>query len=112
MNPFAIAALFAVNKLLSPASRLSLKSLQLWIDENSDRDRYGMGYGGNRLPRGPGNGFVEVTKAGRPGKWEVRASVFLDPQQGAAISKSWHVSQLDSQLEKYFGKDQRVRVKI
>lgn len=46
------------------------------------------------------------------GSFEVRASVYLDPRQGAAMSKSWTVAKLDGPLEKYFGKDKRVRVKI
>lgn len=112
MNPLALAAIFVVNKVFTGKSELSLKTLQAWIDEHSDRDRYGMGYSGNRLSKGPSNGYIEVTKSGSPGRLEVRASVYLDPKQGSAMSKSWNVAKLDGPLEKYFGKDKRVRVKI
>lgn len=64
------------------------------------------------MSKGPSNGYIEVTKAARSGGFEVRASVYLDPRQGSAMSKSWSASKLDGPLEKYFGRDSRVRVKI
>lgn len=112
MNPFALAVFVIAKNVLGGKSELKMKTLQAWIDENGDRDRYGMGYTGNRLSKGPSSGYVEVTKTGKPGQIEVRASVYLDPRQGAAMSKSWNVAKLDSALEKYFGKDKRVRVRI
>ncbi len=112
MNPLAPAAIFVVNKVFTGKSELSLKTLQAWIDENGNRECYGTGYTGNRLSKGPSNGYIEVTKSGSPGRLEVRASVYLDPRQGAAMSKSWNVAKIDNALEKYFGKDKRVRVKI
>lgn len=112
MNPFALAVFVIAKNVLGSKSELSMKTLQAWIDEHSDRDRFGMGYSGNRLSKGPSNGYIEITKAGKPGKYEIRASVFLDPRQGSAMSQSWNVAEVDSALEKYFGKDKRVRVKI
>lgn len=112
MHPLAGIAVFLVNKLLASKDKLTLKTVQAWIDENSDRDRYGMGYTGNRLSKGPSNGYIEVTKTARSGGFEVRASLYFDPRQGAAMSKSWNATKLDGPLEKYFGRDSRVRVKV
>ncbi len=112
MNPILPAAAFLLIRLLKGNDQLTLKTVQAWIDDHSDRDRYGAGYSGNRLSKGPSNGYIEITKTARSGGFEIRASLYLDPRQGAATSKSWNASKLDSALEKYFGKDKRVRVKV
>lgn len=112
MNPLTGVAIFLINKLLTGNDKLTLKTVQAWIDDHSDRDKYGAGYSGNRLSRGPSNGYIELTKSARSGGIEVRASLYLDPRQGAATSKSWNASKLDAPLEKYFGRDKRVRVKV
>ena len=112
MTPLQAIAAIAINLLRSSSNKLTLKTVQAWIDDHSDRDRYGSGFSGNRLSKGPSNGYIEVTKTAKSGGFEVRASVYLDPRQGAAESKSWNASKLDGPLEKYFGKDKRVRVKI
>ncbi|WP_421955775.1 hypothetical protein [Polaromonas sp.] len=64
------------------------------------------------MSKGPSNGYIELTKTARSGGFEVRASLYLDPRQGAATSKSWNTAKLDAPLEKYFGRDNRVRVKV
>ncbi|OYZ84676.1 MAG: hypothetical protein B7Y03_02405 [Polaromonas sp. 24-62-144] len=112
MTPLQAIAAIAINLLSSSSNKLTLKTVQAWIDDHSDRDRFGTGYSGNRLFKGPSNGYIELTKTAKSGGFEIRASVFLDPRQGAAESKSWHASKLDAPLEKYFGRDKRIRVKI
>lgn len=112
MNLLTATAAFVVNRLLAGNNMLTLSTVQAWIDDHSDRDKYGTGVSGGRLSKGPGNGYIEITKTAESGGFEIRASLFLDPRQGAATSKSWHASKLDSALEKYFGKDKRVRVKV
>ena len=112
MNPFAGVAVLLLNRLLTSNGKLTLKTIQTWITDHSDRDRYGEGYSGNRLSRGPSNGYIEITKKAASGGFTVTASVYLDPRQGAAQSKTWGPAKLDGPLEKYFGKDHRVRVKI
>ena len=112
MNPIAASAALLLVRLLGGSNKLTLKTVQAWIDDHSDRDRYGTGFSGGRLSRGPSNGYIEITKTAKSGGFEIRASVYLDPRQGAAESKSWSASKLDGPLEKYFGKDKRVRVKI
>ena len=112
MNPILPAAAFLLVRLLGGSDKLTLKTVQAWIDDHSDRDKYGTGFSGGRLSKGPSNGYIELTKTAKSGGFEVRASLFLDPRQGAATSKSWNASKLDSGLEKYFGKDNRVRVKV
>ena len=101
-----------MNKLLAGNDKLTLKTVQTWIDDHSDRDRYGSGFSGGRLSKGPSNGYIEVIRTAKFGGFEIRASVYLDPRQGAATSKSWNASKLDDPLEKYFGRDSRGRVKI
>ena len=112
MNPIAASAAILLVRLLGGSNKLTLKTVQAWIDDHSDRNKYGTGFSGGRLSNGPSNGYIEIIKIAKSGGFEVRASLFLDPKQGAATSKSWYASKLDSALEKYFGKDQRVRVKI
>ena len=112
MTPLQAIAAIAFNLLSSSSNKLTLKIVQAWIDDHSDRDRYGTGFSGGRLSNGPSNGYIEITKTAKSGGFEVRASVYLDPKQGAAESKSWNASKLDGPLEKYFGKDKRVRVQI
>ena len=112
MNPIAASAAFLLTRLLGSNNKLTLKTVQAWIDDHSDRDKYGTGFSGGRLSKGPSNGYIEITKTAKSGGFEVRASLYLDPRQGAATSKSWNAAKLDSALEKYFGKDKRVRIKI
>lgn len=112
MNPIPAAAALLLLRLFSGNDKLTLKTVQAWIDDHSDRDKYGTGFSGGRLSKGPSNGYIEVIKTAKSGGFEIRASLFLDPRQGAATSKSWHASRLDGPLEKYFGRDSRVRVKI
>ena len=112
MNPIAASAAILLVRLLGGSNKLTLKTVQAWIDGHSDRDRYGAGFSGNRLSKGPSNGYIELTKTTRSGGFEIRASVYLDPKQPPAQSKSWNASNLDGPLEKYFGKDKLVRVKI
>lgn len=112
MTPLQAIAAIAINLLRSSSNKLTLKTVQAWIDDNSDRDRYGSGYTGNSLARGPSNGYVELTKTARSGGFEVRASVYLDPKQGAVASKTWDAKKIDSDLEKLFGKNLRVRINV
>jgi len=112
MNPLAGVAVFLVNRLILGNEKLTLKTLQTWITDHSDRDRYGTGYSGSRLSRGPSDGYIEVTKKAAAGGFTVTASVYLDPRQGSAESKTWGPVKIDGALEKYFGRDQRVRVNI
>lgn len=112
MHPLTGVAVFLVNKLLAGNDKLTLKTVQAWIADHSERDKHGAGYSGNSLSKGPSNGYIELTKTARSGGFEVRASLYLDPRQGAATSKSWNASKLDAPLEKYFGRDNRVRVKV
>jgi hypothetical protein len=90
-----------------------MKTVQAWIDDHSNRDSYGRGYSGNRLSQGPSRGYIEVTRQVRTsGKSTVRATVYLDPRQGAVASKNWDSVSLDGGLEKFFGKNLRVRIDI
>lgn len=112
MTPLQAIAAIAINLLRSSSNKLTLKTVQAWIDDHSGRDKYGAGFSGGRLSNGLNNGYIEIIKTANSGGLEVRASLFLDPKQGAATSKSWTVAKLDGPLENYFDKDKRVLVKI
>jgi len=113
MTPLQLIGAIAVNLLRGSNDKLDLKTVQSWIKDHSDRERHGAGYTGNRLSRGPNNGFIEVVK--RPmsnGKSNVTATVYFDPRQRAAASKTWDAKKLDSGLEKFFGKNLRGRIDV
>lgn len=113
MTPIQAIGVIAVNLLRSSGDKLTLKTVQAWIKDHSDRERHGAGYTGNRLSRGPSNGFIDVVK--RPlstGKSNVTVTVYFDPRQGAVASKTWDAKKLDSDLEKLFGKNLRVRINV
>jgi hypothetical protein len=113
MNP-AIAALAGLffNKLRQSSGKLTMNTVDVWIRDHCDREHYGAGYSGGKLARGPSNGYVEVLKRAEGNSFEVTATAYLDPRQGPVASKTWKTSKLDSGLEKFFGRNLRVRVKI
>lgn len=103
----------AYNLLRGSSNKLSLKAVQAWVTDHANRDNYGRGYSGSRLSRGPSNGFVEIVKQPRPnGKVNVVATVYFDPRQGSVASKTWTNQRLNSDLEKFFGKNLRVRIEV
>lgn len=113
MTPLQAIGVIAVNLLRSSGDKLTLKTIQAWMNDHSNRDNYGSGYSGNRLSRGPSNGFAEIVKhPNSNGKYKVTATVYLDPRQGAVASKTWDAKKLDSDLEKLFEKNLRVRINV
>lgn len=113
MNVAGALAVFLVNRLRRSGA-LSLKTVEDWIADHSNRESYGAGYGGNRLNRGPKRGYAEVLREKRAstGRSKITATVYLDPRQGAVASKTWEASKLDSELEKFFGRNLRVRIDV
>jgi hypothetical protein len=91
---------------------LKLATVQQWVNENSNRDNYGQGYAGNRLPSGRSNAFAEIRRESVGGGVRVIANVYFDAKQGAAASKTWNVKRLDTKLEKFFGRNLRVRIDV
>lgn len=112
MTAFQALATIAFNLLRGSSDKLTLKTVQAWINDHSDTERYGSGYSGNRLSRGPSSGFVEVVKRPATSGFTVTATVYLDPRQGVTATKTWPTSKIDSALEKYFGQNLRVRINI
>lgn len=113
MTPLQAIAVIAVNLLRGAGDKLTLKTVQSWMNDHSNRERHGAGYTGNRLSRGPSSGFAEIVKQPNSnGKCKVTATVYLDPRQGAVASKTWDAKKLDSDLEKLFGKNLRVRIDV
>ena len=113
MTPLQALGVIAVNLLLGSGNKLTLKTVKAWMNDHSNRDKHGAGFSGNRLNRGPSNGFIEVVKRSKlNGKSNVTATVYFDPRQGAVASKTWEAKSLDSDLEKFFGKNLRVRIDV
>jgi len=110
---FQIAAVMLYRAISNDGDKLSLKTVQAWIADHSNRDNYGGGYSGNRLSHGPSSGFTEIVKQLKSNKgFKITATVYLDPRQGAVASKTWEAQSLDSDLDKFFGKNLRVRISI
>lgn len=113
MTPVQALAVLAVSLFRGSSNKLTMKTVQAWINEHSRRDTYGRGYTGNTLSRGPSNGYVEVTRQSRQsGTSNISAAVYFDPRQGPVASKTWQSVKLDSSLEKHFGKNLRVRIDV
>lgn len=113
MTPLQALSVIAVNLLRGSGDKLTLKTVQAWMNDHRNRDKHGAGFSGNRLSRGPSNGFTEIVK--QPivnGKFKITATVYLDPRQGVVASKTWEAQSLDSDLEKFFGKNMRVRIDV
>lgn len=113
LTPFQFIGAITYNLLRSSGDKLTLKTVQAWMNDHSNRDNYGAGFSGNRLSRGPSSGFTEIVKQPNRNKgFKVTATVYLDPRQGAVASKTWDAKSLDSDLEKFFGKNLRVRIDV
>jgi hypothetical protein len=58
-------------------------------------------------------GFVDVLCQSTAGQgFKVTATVYFDPRQGAVATQSWTASRLDPELQKFFGRNLRVRVSV
>ena len=112
MNPGQALFVIAVNLLRPPKTRLRHSTVQDWIRQHSDPEAAGRGYSGGRLRQGPSQAFIEVTRTPEGSKFNVRASAFLGPRAPAAATKEWRGVTLDGSLEKFFGKDNRVRIEV
>ena len=109
---FAILA-FVVGRKLFFGNKLSCNTVNSWIATNGNRDNYGRGYSGGRLPTEGGNSYAEVRRVqSSNGKIQVTASIFFDSHQGPATIKTWEVTKLDSKLRQKFGDNLRFRVNV
>ena len=102
----------AVSLLRPSGTKLRHSTVQDWIRQNSNPDDFGRGYAGGRLRQGPSQAFIEVTRTAQGSKFNVRASIYLGPRAPAAATKEWTGVTLDSGLEKFFGKNNRVRIDV
>ncbi len=107
-----LGALAAALLMRKTGRTLTWKSVEEWLHDLTRRDNYGAGYVGNTLLSGSSNSNVELRKEPRNGGVRVIASLYLDPRQGAAASKTWEASKLDPQLERRFGQHLRFRIDI
>ncbi len=107
-----LGVLAAVLLMRKSGSTLAWKTVEQWLHDHARRDNYGAGYAGNALLSGSSNSYVELRKEPRNGGVRVITSVYLDPHQGAAASKTWDAGKLDAQLEKRFGPHLRFRIDI
>lgn len=114
MTTLQIFGLLALRLLFnSGRDKLTLKTVQEWIHTHSNLDECGRGYAGSQLRRGPSSAFIEIVKHPKSnGKSSVTATVYANPRQGSYLSKTWDGKKLDSDLEKFFGKNLRVRIDV
>ena len=113
MTPFQFIGAITYNLLRSSSDKLTLKTVQTWMNDHSNRDHYGRGYSGGQMLKGPSSGFAEIVRQPQSnGKCNVIATVYFDPKQGSVASKTWDSKRLDSGLEKLFGKNLRVRIDV
>ena len=108
---FALLAYGAVRSLLSN-SKLTWSTVHDWIMTNSNRDNYGRGFALGHLPQSGGNSYAEIRKEISGGRIRITAAIFFDAHQGPAATQTWEVKTIDSELEKVFGRNLRVRVNV
>lgn len=108
----SLGVLAAALLMRKSSSTLAWKTVGQWLHEHARRDNYGRGYAGNALVGGPSNAYVELRKEPQAGGVRVIASVYLNPSQGVAATKTWEAVKVDAQLEKRFGDNLRIRVEI
>lgn len=109
----AVVAFFGARKLLS-GTTLTWKTVNNWIVTNANPDNYGRGYALNRLLDARTQAFAELHKEplGKNG-FRVTARIFFNARQGpAAAAQSWEVKKIDSELQKIFGRNLRVRIDV
>jgi hypothetical protein len=107
-----LGALIAAILLHKSGNALTWKTVERLINEHARRDNYGRAYAGNTLNSGPSDSYIELHKEPNSGGVRVTASVYLNPRQGAAATKTWEARKLDAQLEKRFGNNYRFRIEI
>jgi hypothetical protein len=115
MNFGQLLAVVVTNALLNGRSKtLTWKTVQTWINQNNNPNITNRGFALNSWTgSGASNAFVELHKDVSGNKTcRVTAKVYFNKRQGAAASKTWEVSKLDSELEKMFGKNLRMTIQI
>ena len=111
---------FLLLKFLESSKEKTLKwsEVQTWIAEHGNPDNIGRGYANltGRFPSPVGNPYVDLRKEifndGMEKGVRLHATVVFNQNQGPASTKTWEVQKLDSELEKMFGHNLRVRLRI
>lgn len=113
--PFVAMLTYRLGKLIFGGDKLSWAEVDDWIKYHGNRNNYGRGYTGNRLPpQSASSGFVELRRE-RIGDDSIRilASIYFDSRSlQPAASKTWMIKRLDKKLDEQFGKNMRVRINI
>ncbi|WP_449412070.1 hypothetical protein [Pandoraea soli] len=110
---FLSTLLYRASKVLLASDELTWEELRGWIAKASDRNNFGRGFSGSRLPPAIGHGFVEIRReAVADGRYRVIASVVFNPRQGVAVSRTWEAKRLDGELAGAFGRNLRIRLDI
>ena len=110
-SPFSLLG-FSGNKTLR------WSEVQAWIAEHGNPDNIGRGYANltGRFPSPVGNPYVDLRKEafndGMEKGVRLHATVVFNQNQGPASTKTWEAQKLDSELEKMFGHNLRVRLRV
>ncbi|MEQ1668861.1 MAG: hypothetical protein ABL868_10445 [Sulfuriferula sp.] len=97
---------------LFSSDKLKWSEVQNWISVNANHDNYGRGYAMGKLSQPSGHAYAEVRKEISGGRIHITASITFDPRQGAAVVQSWDAKSIDSEFEKVFGRNLRVRISV
>jgi hypothetical protein len=114
MNPgqFLVLASYLLGTKILGGSTIKLDTIEDWIKNSANPNKYGTGYSGGRLSSGSSSAFVELRRDTSGGSVVVSASAFMDSRASAFAAKEWKGSKMDSKLEKMFGRNKRVRIDV
>jgi hypothetical protein len=117
MNPLPLAVVIAyrLGQKIFGGDTLGWAEVNDWITHHGNRNNYGRGYTGSRLPpQAASNGFVELRREKMgDGTNRIIASVYFNTGSLQAVaSKTWEATKLDKKLEEQFGKNLRLRISI
>ncbi len=107
-----LGALAVALLMRKSAGTLAWKTVEQWLHDHVRPENNGLGYSGNALSRIPTNAFVELRREVGASGVRVFAHAHMAPNLGAFASKTWNAKRLDTELEKRFGHNQRIRIDI
>lgn len=92
---------------------LGWPEVQKWISTEGNAENLGVGYANlrGRIPT-PMRSVAELRKEICHEGVRLHVTIIFDPNQGPARSRTWEAAKLDSTLEKMFGHNLRVQLKI
>ncbi len=100
--------------LFSFSGSVSWQEVQKWIAVAGNPENIGVGFarlGQPAFPK-PRNPYAELRKKIIQEGIRLHGAIYFNPNQGAASTRTWEVKKLDSEFEKMFGHNLRIRINI